>query len=32
MAAMAQLFPRLPGWMIRRMHLRKLYEKSAPTS
>jgi short-subunit dehydrogenase len=32
MAAMAQLFPRLPGWFIRRTHLRELYQKSAPTS
>ncbi len=27
MAAMSQLFPRLPGWVVRRIHLRDLYEK-----
>jgi short-subunit dehydrogenase len=29
MAAVTQLFPRLPGWMIRRMHLRDMYKQSA---
>ncbi len=27
LAAMSQLFPRLPGWVVRRAHLRDLYEK-----
>jgi short-subunit dehydrogenase len=29
LAAVTQLFPRLPGWMIRRMHLRDMYRRSA---
>jgi short-subunit dehydrogenase len=30
LGALTQLFPRLPGWMIRRMRLREMYERSAP--
>ena len=32
MAATSQLFPRLPGWIIRRTHLREMYRRSMPNA